>query len=253
MIVGAVLSFLIPIAAVVIFKLKNRDVRLPSALVGAVTFVVFAMILEQLPGLIMLPIVQRNAAAYIIYGALAAGIFEETGRLAAYKFVMTNNLTTKNAIMMGLGHGGFECMLLLGFSTIGFAASAIMVTNNGWETTIANLSGGDANAVESIRAQLEVLTAYNFGDMALSIYERLLAMTIHVCLSVVIFHAVTHIGQMKLYVLAVIIHAAVDVPAAMYQVGMLSLPAVYVILTIITAAVVVFTITITKKFSNYME
>ena len=249
LIIGTVLAFLIPIAAVIVFKLKNRDARLPSALVGAVTFLVFALILEQILHLIMLPIVQGSTVLYIIYGALAAGIFEETGRLVAYKVVMKNNLTTKNAVMMGLGHGGFECMMLLGFSMISLVASAIMVNNDGLETTISTLSAGNAEAAATVRTQLEALVTYGFGNMALGIYERLLAMTFHVCMSVLVFHAVTQPGQIKLYVLAVILHALVDVPAAMYQVGILPIPVVYVIMTVMTAAVVYFIITLTKKFN----
>ena len=251
LITGTVLAFVIPIASVIVFKLKNRDARLPSALVGAVTFLVFALILEQLMHTIILPFVQGNRVSYIIYGALAAGIIEETGRLTAYKVVMKDNLTAKNAIMMGLGHGGLECLILLGYTLIGLVGSAIMVNNNGLEITINTLSGGSAERAESVRAQLEALASYGFGDMALAVYERLLAMIFHVCMSVLVFHAVTQPGKMKLYVLAVILHAALDVPAAMYQVGMLSLPVVYIIMTVMTAAAVYFIVTLTKKFNNY--
>ena len=249
MIVGAVLAFVIPIAAVVIFKLKNRDALLPSALVGMVTFVLFAMILEQIPGLIILPMLQSSTAAYIIYSALAAAIFGETGRLAAYKTVMKNNLTTKNAIMKGLGHGGFEMMVLLGFSMISFAASATMVANDGLETAINALAAGDSGAIDSIRAQLESFASFNFGNTALAVYERLLALTLNVCMSVLVFHAVTRPAQMKLYVLAVIFHTAFEALSEMYQLEIMILP-VITALTALTAGIVYFTITITKKFTD---
>lgn len=250
LITGIVLAILIPIAAVIVFKLKNRDARLPSALIGAATFLIFALLLESLLHNIMLPFVRGNAVFYVIYGALAAGIFEETGRLVAYKTIMKNNLTTNNAIMMGLGHGGFECIIVLGFNMIGLVASAMMVNNDGLETAISTLSGGDAAAAETVRAQLEALTSYGFGDMALGIYERVIAMTFHVCMSVLVFHAVAQPGKIELYVLAVILHALLDVPAAMYQVGILPLPVVYIIMTVTTAAVVYFIVTLTKKLSH---
>ena len=253
LIIGAVLSFLIPIAAVTIFKLKNRDARLPSVFVGAITFIVFALVLEQLLHMIMLPIVQGNAVVYVIYGALAAGIFEETGRLVAYKVVMKDNLSVNNSVMMGLGHGGLEMMILLGFSLIGLAGSAIMVYNNGVESTINTLSQGNPDVVESVRQQLENIASYNFGIVALTIYERLIAMTFHVCMSVLVYHAVTQPGQIKLYVLAILLHAALDVPAAMYQVGLMPLGVVYIIMTIMTAAVVGFIIFMTKRFNDLYE
>lgn len=248
--IGTVLAFLIPIAAVIVFKLKNRDARLPCALIGAATFLIFAMLLEQLLHLIMLPVIGSNAVIYVIYGALAAGIFEETGRLAAYKTIMKNNLTTNNAIMMGLGHGGFECLLLLGFTMISLLGSALMVNADGLESVIKTLTEANPDSADSIRAQLEALTSYGVRDTVLSVYERLLAMTLHVCLSVVVYHAVLLPGKMKLYVLAVLIHAVFDVPAAMYQVGILTLPVCYIILTLFTAAAVGFTIKLTQKYSG---
>lgn len=254
LVICMILAVLIPIAAVIVFKLKNRDARLPCALIGAGTFILFAIILEQqLLHSIMRPIVSGNAVAYVLYGILAAGIFEETGRLAAYKTIMKNNLTTKNAVMMGLGHGGAEMLLLLGFSMISLIGSAMMVNSDGLESVIRTLSAGNAEKAGLIREQLEALTAYNFGTMALSIYERLLAMTFHVCMSVIVFHAVTQPGKMRLYVLAVILHALFDVPAAMYQVGALSIPVVYIVMTIFTAIVVGLTITMTKRYSGRDE
>lgn len=45
---GALLGIGIPLAAAVFFKLKRKDTWFPSVLIGAATFFVFAMILEQL-------------------------------------------------------------------------------------------------------------------------------------------------------------------------------------------------------------
>lgn len=250
LVTGTVLAFLIPIAAVIVYKLKNRDARLPCALIGAATFLIFALLLEQLLHLVMLPIIGSNKVFYVIYGALAAGIFEETGRLVAYKTIMRDNLTTKNAVMMGLGHGGFEMLFLLGFTMISLLGSALMVNADGLESVIKTLTAENPDSAESVRAQLEGLAAYGFGEVALSVYERLLAMTLHVCMSVVVYHAVLLPGKMNLFALAVLIHAVFDVPAAMYQVGILTLPVCYIILTVFTAAAVGFTIKLTQKYSG---
>lgn len=254
LVIGAALSFLIPIAAVIVYKVRNRSVWLPSALVGAGTFIVFVLILEQLLHAIMIPIVGRNAILYVIYGALAAGIFEETGRFIAYKVVMKNNDSTKNAIMMGLGHGGAEAMLLLGFTLIGLAGSAIMVNSQGLETVVDLFSTGGSDTADTTRAQLESLTSYGFKDMAFSIYERLIAMTFHVCMSVVVYKAAAIPGKTYLYPLAIILHALLDVPAAMSQVGVIkSIPVVYAIMTIFTAIVVGGTVMLAKKYPDYPQ
>ena len=43
---------------------------------------------------------------------VAAGVFEETGRLLAMKFCMKKDLDKKNAIMYGIGHGGIRFLRL---------------------------------------------------------------------------------------------------------------------------------------------
>ena len=111
--VGAALALVIPIAVAVIFKLKNRETWLPSLFIGAGTFIVFALVLEQLLHTVMIPIVRDNVILYSVYGALAAGIFEETGRFVAYKTLMRRRYTTKTAVLMGLGHGGIEAIIAL--------------------------------------------------------------------------------------------------------------------------------------------
>lgn len=251
LVIGAALAFIIPIAAVIIFKLKNREASLISALVGAGTFIVFALVLESLLHQVMLPIVQGSNVAYIIYGALAAGIFEETGRFAANKLIMKNNYSTKNAIMMGLGHGGIEAIIALGITLIGLAGSAIMVNSQGLETTIAFFSSENATSAEALRAQLESLTSYGFANMAVGVYERIIAMIFHVCMSVIVYIAASQKGKLWFYPLAVLLHAGLDTFAAMFQVGIItSIPVLYAILTVFTAIVAVLTVALAKKFPD---
>lgn len=249
--IGMILAFVIPIAAVIIYKIRNRDTWLPSVLAGAGTFIVFAMILEQILHTIMLPIVQRNVVAFVIYGAFAAGIFEETGRFVAYKLVMKNHYSTNNAIMMGLGHGGFETIYLLGTTYLMSLALAALVNSQGLGSVLDLLSAGDANAAEAARTQLEAISQVNFATLAAGLYERLVAMVFHICMSVIVYHAASKPGKIWLYPAAVLLHAALDVPAAMYQAGVLTnVPMVYGIMTVFTALTIALTVFITKKLSR---
>ncbi|MBD5383577.1 MAG: YhfC family intramembrane metalloprotease, partial [Ruminococcaceae bacterium] len=134
--VGGLLALIIPIAAAVVFKLKNRETWLPSVFIGAGTFFVFALILEQLLHAVMRPIVQGNVLLTCVYGALAAGIFEETGRFVAYKTLMKKRYATKNAVYMGIGHGGCEAIVLVGINFISYAFIALAVNVLGVEQFI---------------------------------------------------------------------------------------------------------------------
>ena len=100
-IVTLIISVGLPIALCIIVWRKTRA-RISSFFIGAATFIVFALILEQILHVVVLsaaPNLIKNIWLYALYGGLAAGIFEETGRFLAMKFCMKNNLDKQNAIM----------------------------------------------------------------------------------------------------------------------------------------------------------
>ena len=83
---SALAAFALPIILIIVGRRRWRF-SARSVVVGALAFVVFALVLESgthaavfaaFPGL------PRNAALYALYGALAAGVFEECGRLCAF-------------------------------------------------------------------------------------------------------------------------------------------------------------------------
>ncbi len=251
MAVGGLLALIIPIGAAVIFKLKNRETWLPSVFIGAGTFFVFAMILEQLLHAVMLPIVQGSKVLYCVYGAFAAGVFEETGRFIAYKTLMRKHYSTKNAVYTGIGHGGCEAILLLGMTMLSNISVAASVNTLGIDEFVKISSAGNPELAETVRSQVEAISAIDFAVMGQSIYERVLAMVFHVCMSVIVYKAASQRGKVWLYPCAVVLHALLDVPAVLYQTGVLTgIPAVHGIMTAFTAVVVVGTAVLAKKLPD---
>lgn len=249
--VGGVLAIAIPVIAIIVFKLKNCDSWLPSMLVGAATFIVFAMILEQILHTLMLPIVKENVIAYCVYGALAAGIFEETGRFVAYKTLMKKHYSTKNAVLMGLGHGGCEAIMLLGITLLTYLMMAIASNTMGMDTLLQQTAGGNPEVMEAAKAQLESIRGYNFASMAMGLFERVIAMIFHVCMSVFVYKSVTQKGKIWLYPTAILLHALLDFPAVLYQIkAITSISAVYVMMTSFTAMVVIVTVMMSKKLGD---
>ncbi len=249
--VGVVLALAVPVAAVIVFKRKNRDTWLPSVFIGAGTFIVFALVLEQLLHLVMLPIVQKNQWVYAVYGALAAGVFEETGRLVAYKTLMKKHYTTKNSVLMGLGHGGVEAMIVLGGSFLMYLVMAVMANGYGGIEAFMEAMKGNApdNINDNMRSILVTVEQVGFANVFASLYERVIAMVLHTCLSVWVYKAATH--KMWLYPAAIGAHALIDFFAALYQVGVItSVPLLYVIMTVFDAAAVFATVKLTKKYPD---
>lgn len=249
--VGGALGIIIPVAAAVIFKLKNRETWLPSVFIGAGAFFVFAMILEQILHAVMIPIVSGNALLMSIYGCLAAGVFEETGRFVAYKTLMKRHYSTKNALYMGIGHGGCEALLLVGVNFISYAAIALMVNVIGVDRFIQMSTVGNAEIAETIRTQLDAIAGIGAVTVFQAVYERLIAMTFHICMSVIVYKAASRRGKIWLYPLAVVLHAVLDVPAMLYQLGIItSIPAVHIIMTAFVAAVVFGTVMLCKRLPD---
>lgn len=103
LLIGGLLGIAIPVAVIVIFRLKNRDTWLPSVFIGMGVFVLFAQLLEPLLHLVMLPIVQDKPLWYVVYGALAAGIFEETGEICGLQNRYEAALFHEKRAVYGLG------------------------------------------------------------------------------------------------------------------------------------------------------
>lgn len=247
LILCGVLTTFIPIGAVIVYKLKNKSVSLLSALIGAATFIVFALILEQILHAVMLPIVSNSTVAYVIYGVLAAGVFEETGRFLACKFLMKKSSDNANAVMLGIGHGGIEAILIIGFSMFSTLVTAIMVNSMGLDGFIQMTGITDEATLTVLKGQIDSVAVFSLSTALVNVVERIIAMTLHICMSVFVMKAAFIKGKFWLYPAAVALHALFDVPAALYQRGVIpNLWLVELILAAIAAVIVLLTIKVSK-------
>ena len=171
MAVNAVLGIVIPIA-LAWWAVKKHNAKLSTILIGAATFFVFAMVLESLVHRLVLTgdrgaAIQGNVLYYALYGGLMAGLFEETGRFVAMKFLLEKEPTTAKAgVSYGLGHGGVEMMLLFGLSMISTFAMAVII-NMGMTDTLT--AGVPAEAQAQVTAQLEQIKATTAGEFLLGL------------------------------------------------------------------------------------
>lgn len=182
--------------------LRFRGGRWPAFLVGAVTFTLFAMVLEQ--GLhylvLMTPLgntIRNNIWLYALYGGLAAGVFEETGRLAAFKGFLKKRTEPVTALSYGLGHGGMEAFLVVGLT---------MVSN----LALAFLAGKGALTDPAMAAMAETLAGTPAYMFLLAGFERVMAIALHMANSVLVFAAATRPGRLRLFPLAVTAHAGAN-------------------------------------------
>ncbi len=208
--ISGILSFIIPIGLLLYFRKKGAEI-LPF-FIGCAVFFIFALVLEQIFHQIVLlsPIgnsIQNNILIYAVYGGLAAGLFEETGRLLAFKTIMKRYRENDvNSLMYGAGHGGFEAIAILGVTMINNIVISIMINSGASVQLLTNMP---AEAAETLRMQLDSLTTAASWLFLIGIIERILAMISHIVFSAIVWFAVKN-NKIVLFLLAILMHALLD-------------------------------------------
>lgn len=191
-----VLSAALPIG--LMLWLKRRGGSWSAFLTGAGTFVLFALVLEALLHQLVLQspageAIRSNIWLYGLYGGLAAGIFEETGRFAAFKCVLRRQRGPVTALAYGAGHGGAEALLVLGAS---------MVSN----LVLVSLAGNGSLTDPAMAELAETVMTTPTTVFLWAGFERGTAVLLHMANSVLVFTAASRPGQLRLFPLAIGTH-----------------------------------------------
>ena len=213
MIVNALLGVAVPVF-LCWWAVKKHKANLSTILIGAGVFVVFALVLESLVHQIVLKgargeAIQGNILYYALYGGLMAGLFEETGRFLAMKFLLKKEPSTPKAgVAYGLGHGGAEMALLFGLSMISTFTMAVMI--NAGQTDLLT-AGVPAEAQDQLAAQFNQIRDASAGTYLIGLWERFSALILQVSLSILVWTAVRKGGKWGwLFPAAILLHALVD-------------------------------------------
>jgi uncharacterized membrane protein YhfC len=204
MALSGLIGLCIVVVMYIIFRKKGAN-HLPFW-VGAATFVLFALVLEQaMYYFLMKTALWTNIVSNIwllaIVGGFFAGLFEETGRYFAFKTVLRKKRgNDHNALMYGAGHGGVEVIILL-CSTMVINIIFSMQVNAGISSPFGNLDTAQ---------QLINLPWYTYLIGAL---ERMPAVATHIALSVLVWFAAKDSKKFLLYPLAIFMHLFIDAVA----------------------------------------
>lgn len=132
-----------------------------------------------------------------------SGLFEESTRWIVMRYWAKRVRTWDEGIGFGLGHGGIEALLLLGIAAVNNFFLAINPDMLKAQVEAA----GDPEALNALNEQLTALNELSLTFVAMSWYERLLAISLHVALSVLIMRGVRE-RRWQLWLIAVIAHVA---------------------------------------------
>ena len=212
MVVSCSIATVVPFLLLVYFRVRKKADMLPF-FVGCLIMLVFALILESVMHQAVLSspfgaLIQSNTLLYALYGGMAAGLFEETGRLFAFKTLLRKRMDKDaNALMYGAGHGGFESVFLVGLTMMNNLIWTELINSGNTAVLTGNLTG---EALAQVESSIQTLITTPPTDFLMGGVERLFAIALHISLSVLVWFAVKEKDKFYLYPMAILIHALVD-------------------------------------------
>ncbi len=246
MVISCMICILLPIILLILFKKRNGWI--PAFFIGCGIFIVFALILEQAMHSVVLgtfgTALQGNVFLYALYGGLAAALFEEIGRLVAFKFLLKNHLDTNTALMYGAGHGGIEAILIVGLTYVNNIVISIMINSGAIEAT---MSAVDNSLKQSTYDQISQLWTLPASTFFLGGIERIIAIVLQITLSILVYLAVKNRKSM-FWIAAFFIHFFVDF-STVVMANYIPTVAVELILAIMVVIVIMLTFKSYRKHS----
>ena len=256
LIITVILMIAIPVIFFICWRKNHKQQTKTSWLIaGAIGFIVSARVLELGVHLVCIvtdnPIsrfINGNTIAFVLYGIIMAGVFEECGRYIILKYIMKKNRTPENAILYGIGHGGIEILAVLLPAIITYLAVAVLFSAGDMENALSTLNITEETASAALPS-IQATAAFDYGMMAMNVIERLFAMFLHIGLTVVVYYGVVTVKKNCLLV-AIILHMLMDTFPALYQRSVVPLWAVELWAGVWTGGVVFIAVNLYRKMKE---
>lgn len=180
---------------------------------GAVTFVAsqvlhlpFNWLVQQRWGLLPTDLSNTtNLLLTALFLGLSAGVFEEGGRYLTYRYWATEARSWRKGLMLGMGHGGIEAILLGVLAGI----NAVVMSAMHRGKLLAQIPEGQLPLVQQ---QLEMVAALPWYDILLGALERAFAICVHLALSLLVLQLFVR-GQKRWLAAAVAWHTLLNATA----------------------------------------
>jgi len=219
----------IPVVFSFFWRKKHKaQTKLTYLLAGAVGFLVSVRVLELgvhyfciLSDNPVSAFINGSTLAYVLYGTLMAGVFEECGRSIILKYIMKKDRSRENAVLYGIGHGGIEILAVILPAMALYLAIALLFSAGDTQAALRALKLDEETAALALPS-IQAAAAFDYPMMALNIIERLLTMLVHIGLTVIVYYGIVCAKKCALPA-AVGLHMLVDTLPAIYQRGLIPL------------------------------
>ena len=229
LIITVLLMIAIPVGCFLSWRGKHKQqTKISYLIAGAIGFILSARVLELGVHYVCIladnPVsrfINGNTWAFVLYGIMMAGVFEECGRHIVFKYILKKNRTRENAVLYGIGHGGIEILAVLLPTMILYLVIAILFSQGNVEEAMNQLKITEETAAAALPS-VQAAAAFDYGMMAMNVVERLFAMSLHIGLTVIVYYGV--ISEKKGFLpLAILLHMLMDTFPALYQRGVVPL------------------------------
>ncbi len=253
LIITVFLMLAIPVIFFIYWRKKyKQQTKIIYLIAGAVGFIVSARVLELGVHLACIvadnPVsrfINGNTVAFVLYGIIMAGVFEECGRYIVLKYIMQKNRTPENAVLYGIGHGGIEALTVVLPLMITYLAVAVLFSSGNMENALSALKITEETAAAALPS-VQTAAAFDYAMMAMNIIERLFTMFVHIGLTVVVYYGVVTAKKICLPA-AIILHMLMDTFPALYQRSVVPLWAVEIWVALCTAVIVFVAVKLYRK------
>jgi uncharacterized membrane protein YhfC len=240
-------TLFVALVPVVLYRRLRRPFVLDwrDTITGIAVFALFATVIERALNSYVLShdspfaSVLAHPLVFVTYGALAAGVCEEVGRYIGMRLLARRAgqrgdvPLDSTGLGYGIGHGGAEAWLIGVLVQLQWIVFSVLANRGELDQHLTNLP---MNAVLRVHMILATLSPTFAGVFVL---ERAVAMVFQIGLSVLMWRGV-RAGSKTILLVAIVAHALIDVPAAMYQARLAALPVVdgiYAVAAIVIAVV----------------
>lgn len=217
MVVSLLVCFGVPLGGLWFLSSRRRAEgarRYPAIgrafLCGMLAFGVSQLLLRVPLMTLVVPQLPEPLSGFLLSAPVAsfsAGLFEETGRLVVMVLLMRRFHRWADGLSFGLGHGGLEAMALTGLAMVNNLVVGVALNTGRWDALAAGLPADQAEAVR------QALVTTSPSLFLLSGVERIGAVAFHVGMSVLILWGVHRSRRLVAWVVAVLLHGALNLTA----------------------------------------
>jgi uncharacterized membrane protein YhfC len=179
--------------------------------IGAATFILSQVVHLPFNWLIVQQlkwIDPENLVVLALFLGLSAGVFEETARYLTYRFWAKDARSWGKGLMLGIGHGGIEAILLGVIGLINFII--LLGLKNGYFAGI--LAAVPEDQLYLVDAQINTLFSVPASMALLGATERLFALMLHLSASLLVLQVFMR-GQLRWLGAAIVWHATINAVA----------------------------------------